>query len=68
MPADAIVVYGWRGGRRPDNADATLNNDALTTSWAETRLVIALRIDGRSDGMVQIDSDMLRQMGLMKEH
>ena len=67
MPADAIV-YGWRDGRRPDNADATLSNDALMQRWADSRIVIALRVEQRNDGMLTIDSDLLRQAGLVKEH
>src|SRR5262249_17407086 len=34
---DYAMAYGWRNGRRPDNADETINNDALMASWAETR-------------------------------
>jgi hypothetical protein len=63
MPDDAIV-YGWPGGRRPADPDEIINNDALMSSWAKTRITIALRIDPRSDGKVRIDSDILRQMGL----
>jgi len=63
MPADA-VIYAWHGGRRPDNAA----DDAAIERWAKTRLTIAVRIDPRDDGRVRIDSDMLRQAGLIKEH
>jgi hypothetical protein len=63
MPDDAII-FGWPNGRRPDDADNTLRNDELMNRWIETRLVIALRIDPRTDGMMRVDSDMLRQMGL----
>jgi hypothetical protein len=63
MPDDAIV-YGWAGGRgRPANAVDT-DDDALMTRWAQESTVIGVRVDPRNDGLVRIDSDMRRQMGL----
>src|SRR2546422_11765885 len=59
MPDDAIV-YGWPNGQRPADADETIDNDELMTSWAKTRIVIAVRIDPRNDSMIRIDSDLLR--------
>jgi hypothetical protein len=63
LPADAMV-YGWHGGggRPPDAVDT--DNDEVMLAWANTRLVIGLRVDPRNDGMLRIDSDMMRQMGL----
>jgi hypothetical protein len=61
MPADA-VLYGWDGGRKPDNAA----DDAAIERWAETRAKVAVRIDPRNDGQVRMDSDMALQMGLVK--
>jgi len=66
MPEDA-VVYGWPGNQRPANA-VDVDNDELMANWAETRIVIELRVDPRNDGMVRIDSYALRQMGIIKEH
>jgi len=63
MPKDAIV-FGWPDGRRPPNADAFVNDDAAQMKWAETRLIIAVRVDPRSDGIVRMDSDLLRQIGI----
>jgi hypothetical protein len=61
MP-DNAVMYGWSGGRKPDNAaDA-----AAIDRWAETRTCIAVRVDPRDDGM-RIDSDMALQLGLVKK-
>jgi hypothetical protein len=37
-------------------------------NWAKTRIVIEVRVDPRNDGKVRIDSDTLRQMGVIKEH
>ena len=66
MPDDAIV-YGWPNNNRPPDADATVDDDALMTNWAKSRIVIEVRVDPRDDGMVRIDSDTLRQMGVIKE-
>jgi len=66
MPDDA-VVYGWPGNQRPANA-ADVDNDELMANWAKTRIVIEVRVDPRNDGVVRIDSDALRQMGIIKEH
>jgi hypothetical protein len=62
MPDDA-VMYGWPGGRKPDNAA----DYAAIDRWAETRMSIAVRIDPRNDGLVRIDSDTAMQLGLMKK-
>ena len=64
MPQDAFVV-GWPGGCRPANA---LDADAVMQTWAKDRLTIAVRVDPRNDGQVRLDSDMLRQMDLLKRH
>jgi hypothetical protein len=61
MPDDA-VVYGWHGGRRPDNAA----DDAAIERWAQTRLICAVRVDPSDDRKVRIDSDIMWQMGLIK--
>jgi hypothetical protein len=63
MPDDA-VIYGWPNGRRPDHADDTVGNHELMDRWAETRLRIGIRVDPRDDGMLRLDSDILRQIGL----
>ncbi len=64
MPDDAMVA-GWRNGRKPENA-ADIHDDALMAAWSRTRLIVDLRFDPRPehDGL-RIDSDLLRQMGLM---
>jgi hypothetical protein len=67
MP-DECLAYGWRDNHRPANADNILNNDALMQRWVDTRLVIALRVDAHGDDQLRIDSDLLRQAGLVKEH
>jgi hypothetical protein len=46
LPDDALV-YGWPDGRRPDNADAFVNNVAVKAKWAETRIVGEVRIAPR---------------------
>jgi hypothetical protein len=67
MSGDAIV-YGWPNNSRPPDADATVDDDALMANWAKSRIVIEVRVDPRNDGKVRIDSDALRQMGIIKEH
>jgi hypothetical protein len=67
MP-DNAMVYGWPNNQRPANADETINNDELMANWAKSRIAIEVRVDPRNDGMVRIDSDALRQMGVIKEH
>ena len=67
LPDDAII-YGWPNGRRPVDADNTINNDELMSSWADTRWTIGVRVDPRPfedmrEGL-RMDSEMLRQMGL----
>jgi hypothetical protein len=59
---DDEIVYGWPNGRCPDNADEIMNNDALMASWAKTRIVIAVRVDARSDAKIRLDSDMVREV------
>jgi hypothetical protein len=61
LPENA-VAYGWRYGRKPDNAA----DEATIDRWAETRHSIAVRVDPRNDGMVRIDSDIALQLGLTK--
>ena len=39
-----------------------MNNDALMASWAKTRIVIAVRVDARSDAKIRLDSDMVREV------
>jgi hypothetical protein len=67
MPDDAMV-YGWPGGIRPPNADEIVDNDKLMAAWAKERVSIAVRIDPRNDGLVRLDSDVMRQLGLVREH
>ena len=67
MP-DYAVTYGWPGGRRPPNADDITGNDALMATWARDRLTIEVRVDPRNDGVVRVDSDIMRQIGRVNEH
>jgi hypothetical protein len=46
MPEDGLV-YGWPDGKRPPDADETVDNDALMTAWVKDRMVIGVRIDPR---------------------
>jgi hypothetical protein len=32
-------------------------------AWARNRLVIEVRVDPRSDGLMRVDSDLARQLG-----
>ncbi len=66
MPDDALV-YGWPGGRRPPDADDIIDDDALMASWASRSVVIGIRIDPRNDGLIRVDSDVMRQAGLIPD-
>ena len=59
------VVFGWRDGRRPDNADAFVKSEEAKANWANTHLTFAVRVDPRDDGMLRIDSNLRKQMGLL---
>jgi hypothetical protein len=67
MPDDAII-FGWPRGIRPTNADDIVDNDKLMAAWARERIQIAIRIDPRNDGLIRMDSDIARQIGLTQEH
>ena len=60
-------MCGWPGGAKPANA-VDVHDDTLMVPWAEGRVVIAVRIDSRDNGMVRMDSDIARQLGLMQKH
>jgi hypothetical protein len=61
------VVYGWSGGSRPANA-VDVHNDTLMAAWAKDRIAIAVRIDPRNDDYLRLDSDVLLQMRVLKQH
>src|SRR6516162_6331678 len=58
-------VFGWPGGRRPDNADAFVKSEEAKASWAKNHLTIAVRVDPHDDGMFRIDSNLRKQLGLL---
>jgi hypothetical protein len=64
MPDDAMI-WGWPGGTPPANSDEIRNNDELMASWAKARTRIVVRVNARNDGIMRVDSDMRRQMGLL---
>ena len=64
MPKDAMV-FGWRGGSRPPNAVDT-SNDEIMSAWAARSIAIGVRVDPRNDGLMRVDSDAMRQMGIPK--
>jgi hypothetical protein len=43
--SDDAIIYGWRDGVRPPNADEILGNDELMSAWAKTRVTIEVRVD-----------------------
>lgn len=49
-------------------ADDFVNSDEAQTNWAKDRLTIAVRVDPRDDGKVRMDSDLVWQLGLVKQH
>ena len=61
LPHDAIV-YGWKNGIKPPNADDITENDVVMEAWAEKRVCIGVRAS--PDGRFPVDSHMLQQMGL----
>lgn len=66
MPDDAII-YGWPKNCRPANADETIDNEELMANWAKDRMSIEVRVDPRNDGMLRIDSDLARHIGLRED-
>ena len=63
---DDAVVNGWPGGVKPANA-VDVRDDARMGAWAERCVKIAVRINDRDDGMVGMDSDVARQIGLTQD-
>jgi hypothetical protein len=61
--ADDAVVYGWPHGCAPDG---DIDHVAIDL-WAQTRVMIAVRVDPRNDGRVRIDSDIAFELGLVKK-
>ena len=61
LPHDAIV-YGWKNGIKPPNADDITENDVVMEAWADKRVCIGVRAS--PDGHFPVDSHMLQQMGL----
>jgi len=61
LPHDAIV-YGWKNGIKPPNADDITENDVVIKAWADKRVCIGVRAS--TDGRFPVDSHMLQQMGL----
>jgi hypothetical protein len=55
---------GWPEGKKPVNSKAIIDDDALLKAWSKDRLCIAVRVERGESGMLRIDSDALRQMGL----
>jgi hypothetical protein len=64
---DDAVINGWPGGVKPANA-VDMRDDARMAAWADRSAKIAVRIDERDDGMVRIDSDIARKLGLIQQH
>ena len=62
---DTTEIFGWRDGRRPDNADAFVKSEEAKANWANTHLTFAVRVDPRDDGMLRIDSNLRKLMGLL---
>ena len=62
---DTTEIFGWRDGRRPDNADAFVKSEEAKANWANTHLTFAVRVDPRDDGMRRIDSNLRKLMGLL---
>jgi hypothetical protein len=60
-------VFGWRDGRRPDNADAFVKSEEAKTNWRLTHLTIAVRVDLRKDAKPRLDSDLKWRLGLIKD-
>jgi hypothetical protein len=66
MPDNAFII-GWRGGRRPPDADNITNEQKA--AWSARSVGIAVRVDPRKNtDVMQIDSDIAKQLGLIREH
>ena len=64
---DNAIICGWPHGAMLANA-VDVHDDARMVAWAEERVTIAVRINSRGDGIVRMDSDIARQLGLMQKH
>ena len=58
------MFAGWEG-QKPANSKAIIEDDELLKAWSKDRLWIAVRVEhGEDTGILRLDSDVLRQMGL----
>lgn len=61
---DYAVAGGW-ADKPPPDANEFLDNDIEVGKWAASRYDIVVRVAPRGSGKPRIDSDLLRQMGIM---
>lgn len=61
MITDALI-FGWPGAGRPPNAVDT-HNEEVMAAWAKGCHTIDVRVRPRNDGMVHLDSDIMRRLG-----
>jgi hypothetical protein len=55
---------GWPD-KKPANSKAIIDDDALMKAWSKDRFCAAVRVEhGGDTGILRLDSDALRQMGL----
>ena len=71
MSNDAFLVAWGDKKRTANRRRADIEDDAIMAAWAKRSLTIALRVEARreSEGppeSLPIDSDLLRQIGMMK--
>jgi hypothetical protein len=67
MPKAGGPIIGWPGDCKPANAVDT-HDDVLMAAWAKDCVTIAVRVDPRRDGGMRLDSDMRRQLRMIRDH
>lgn len=67
LPDDANrVIFGWPGGRRPDDV-SVLDDIAAIEAWMAERVTIGVRVDPHDDlDLMRLDSEALLHMGVVK--
>lgn len=56
---------GWPEGEKPANSKAIIENEELLKTWSKDRFCAVVRVeDGEDTGVLRLDSDVLRWMGL----
>jgi hypothetical protein len=64
LPRHNVACYGWDENNRPENFREIEDDDALMKAWADRCISVGIRVCAHDDGMMRLDSHLLRQIGL----